>query len=83
MQNIRHVVGSVDVLSRSGDTPPAIVVGIKSEERMKDFTPTQVNEVPMSGGAESFLHFLKKELMPYIDKQYRNNSFRVLEGHSM
>jgi len=83
LQNIRHVVGSLDVLSRSGDTPPPIVVGIKSQGRMKDFTPTKVKEVPMSGGAESFLNFLKKELIPYIDTQYRSNSFRVLEGHSM
>nr|WP_239033060.1 alpha/beta hydrolase-fold protein [Pseudoalteromonas luteoviolacea] len=83
VQNLKHVVGSVDVLTRVGSMPPSIIVGIKSENRMKDFSPTKMAGVEESGGAKVFLNFLSKELIPYINNTYRTNDFSVLEGHSL
>ncbi|ESP91424.1 hypothetical protein N483_17955 [Pseudoalteromonas luteoviolacea NCIMB 1944] len=83
VQNLKHVVGSVDVLTRVGNMPPSIIVGIKSENRMKDFTPSHVAEIEESGGAKQFLSFLENELVPFIDSKYRTNKFRVLAGHSV
>ncbi|MDK1286807.1 alpha/beta hydrolase-fold protein [Pseudoalteromonas umbrosa] len=83
VQNLKHVVGSVDVLTRVGSMPPSIIVGIKSENRMKDFSPTKMVGVEESGGAKTFLNFLSKELIPYINNTYRTNDFSVLEGHSL
>ncbi|KZN66477.1 hypothetical protein N473_08790 [Pseudoalteromonas luteoviolacea CPMOR-1] len=83
VQNLKHVVGSVDVLTRVGSIPPMIIVGIKSKSRMKDFTSTKAAGIEESGGGQAFLNFLGDELIPYIDGKYRTNEFRVLEGHSV
>lgn len=58
LQNIRHVVGSSDVLTRAGSTPKSIIIGVKSEQRMKDFTPSNMSEEKISGGGKKFLSFL-------------------------
>jgi predicted alpha/beta superfamily hydrolase len=56
--------------------PQLIVVGIKTSDRNRDFTPTHVPEYegmafPSSGEADTFRRFLKEELMPFIEKEYR------------
>jgi len=82
-QNIEHVRGSVELLTRTGHIPPIIIVGIKSVDRMRDFTYTHNKNNPKSGGAKTFLAFIESELIPYIDTTYRTKAFRVLEGHSL
>ncbi|AGH44804.1 alpha/beta hydrolase [Paraglaciecola psychrophila] len=37
----------------------------------------------MSGGANNFLDFIEKELIPYVNKSYRTNNFKILSGHSL
>ena len=62
--------------------------------RARDFTPTQVqpeklpeefrSTFPISGGAEKFLGFIKDELIPYVESNYRfSPGDRTLEGHSL
>lgn len=82
-QNIWHVAGSVEVLTRTGAMPPVIIVGVKSENRMRDFTPSSVEGVPYSGGGRKFLNFMSAELVPYIEANYRTHPYRLLEGHSL
>ncbi len=84
-QNIRHTMGATDVLSRTGDAPPVIIVGLVSKNRMLDFTPTQDKSNPenKSGGGEKLLQFIKQELLPYIESKYRTHPFRILAGHSL
>ncbi|WP_321345204.1 alpha/beta hydrolase-fold protein [uncultured Draconibacterium sp.] len=82
-QNIEHVRGSVELLTRTGHIPPLIIVGIKSVDRVRDFTYSQSESQPKSGGAEKFLSFIESELIPYINTNYRANGFNVLEGHSL
>lgn len=83
LQNIWHVVGTLEVLTRTGSTPPMIVIGIESKNRLRDFTITASANHPGSGGGNKFLAFIEKELIPYIESKYSTNSFRVLEGHSL
>ena len=46
-------------------------------------TPTPTEDIPGSGGAEQFLHFLQTELIPFIDSSYRTNpNDRAITGHS-
>jgi hypothetical protein len=59
-----------------------IVVAITNVDRNRDFSPTHVNTIPTSGGAEKFLAFVKKELLPFVDRNYRTSSFRTIAGHS-
>lgn len=83
LQNIWHVIGTLEVLTRTGNVPPMIVVGIESTNRLRDFTLTASKKHPGSGGGKKFLAFIEKELIPYVESNYRTNSFRVLEGHSL
>jgi predicted alpha/beta superfamily hydrolase len=82
-QNIEHVRGSVEILTRTGNIPPIIIVGVKSINRVRDFTFTHNKNKLKSGGGKQFLTFLETELIPYIDKTYRTNAFQILEGHSL
>ncbi len=68
--------------------PEFIIIGIESSDRNRDFTPTHMPiyedmEFPTSGGANTFYNFLKKELMPFVEKEYRTKPHRVLAGWSL
>ena len=82
-QNIEHVRGSVELLTRTGHIPPIIVVGIKSIDRVRDFTYTKSENDTNSGRGKQFLTFIESELIPYINDSYRTNNFKILEGHSL
>ncbi|MEM8968868.1 MAG: alpha/beta hydrolase-fold protein [Bacteroidota bacterium] len=52
--------------------------------RDRDFTPTQVKNRAVSGGANDFLLFLKEELVPFISEKYLTDSENsVLYGTSL
>lgn len=90
--NIKHEIGTVELLTESGIIPPMIIVAIESLDRSRDLTPSNAGKdvyggtgdagIPQSGGAPKFLHFLEKELIPYIESNFRTHPFRILEGHS-
>lgn len=68
--------------------PECIIIGIETSDRNRDFTPTNMPvyegmEFPTSGGASTFYDFLKKELMPFVEKEYRTKPHRVLAGWSL
>jgi predicted alpha/beta superfamily hydrolase len=73
-----------------GFIPEAILVGIQwggdnpdpNVLRARDFTPSNMTEVPNSGGAAKFLQFIKQELIPFVGNEYRSNNNRVLMGSS-
>lgn len=72
--------------------PEMIFVGIlnKDNYRDRDLTPTNVNKpqmgkrfnFPNSGGSEKFTNYIKNELIPEINKNYRTNDYKTLIGHS-
>jgi len=55
--------------------PQSIVVGLSSDNRNYNLYPEK--------GAEKYQQFIKSEVIPYIDKNYRTNPFKVLAGHSL
>ena len=74
-----HVTGTMNWLSnQTGRIPEMIVVAIKNTNRGRDLTAEH-----NGGGANKFLGFIKNELLPYIDENYRTQEFRILSGHSM
>jgi predicted alpha/beta superfamily hydrolase len=71
--------------------PEMIVVAIPNTNRTRDLTPTHTEmgfegepepEFESSGGGPAFLAFLKGELIPHIDSEYRTLPYRVFVGHS-
>lgn len=81
--NLKHVVGNLHALAEGGMVPRTIVVGVENTDRWRDLTPRRVEGMVTSGGGASFLSFLTKELLPWIDARYRTTGYRVLEGHSL
>jgi len=69
--------------------PELIIVGIVNVDRNRDFTPSHAPEqgpnglYPTSGQAGKFLEFLQKELIPFIDREYRTQPYRILAGWSL
>ena len=83
-QNMEHTVASARMLAQWRGIPELIIVGIPSTNRLRDFTPTQdANYSEQSGGGEQFMAFVKQELIPFIDDNYRSHPFRILFGHSL
>jgi len=90
--NIKHQIGTVELLTESGFIPPMIIVAIESLDRSRDLTPSNAGQdvyggagntgIPQSGGAPEFLQFLEEELIPYVESNFRTHPYRLLEGHS-
>lgn len=90
--HFHYVVGIVEHLSSIGRIPQMIVVAVPNTNRLRDFTPIHslVNGIGQidiaydaTGGGDNFLKFLSDELIPYVDKNYRTQPYRILEGHSL
>jgi predicted alpha/beta superfamily hydrolase len=74
-----------------GFIPGVIIVGITwggvnpnhDSLRARDLTPTNLSFLPQSGGALKFLSFIKHELIPFIDSNYKTvQNDRTLIGSS-
>ena len=75
-----------------GFIPELIVVGVTwgginpnpDSLRARDYTPTNEARLPQSGGADKFLNFMKTELFPFIENNYKADSEnRTLMGCSL
>lgn len=80
--HFEHASAAADYLAVRGHIPQIIVVAIHNIDRSRDFSPVHVDHIPTSGGAEKFLGFLAKELVPYLDANYKTAGFNILLGHS-
>lgn len=79
-----HTSGTVSFLTgNAGIMPQTIIVGIPNTARQRDFTPTKDDNFQDTGGADKFIRFMKEELFPYIEKNYRTEPYRILFGHSL
>jgi predicted alpha/beta superfamily hydrolase len=74
--------GTVELLTRTADMPGMIVVGVPSLEAGYVPAPYE-NRGENPTAADLSLKFFKEELIPFIEKNYRTNDFRVLYGHSV
>jgi predicted alpha/beta superfamily hydrolase len=79
------VIGGLRHAAQMGEMPEFIIVGIKNTDRSKDIFPEEVTyrDGSKNGGrADQYLDFILAELIPYINKNYRCENFRVLFGTS-
>lgn len=67
--------------------PPVIVVSVDGQgTRMRDFSPDDAvafDRRDIAGKASAFLSFIHKELMPFVNRTYRESGTNILSGHSM
>jgi len=76
----------VDFLSRYDDIPRMIVAAVidpTPRQHYRDSTPTKVDYLTASGGAPQFLRFIKEELLPALDTEFRTRPFKILCGHGL
>jgi predicted alpha/beta superfamily hydrolase len=75
-----------------GFIPELIIVGVTwgginpnpDSLRARDYTPTNEARLPQSGGADKFLAFMKNELFPFVEANYKaDNKNRTLMGCSL
>lgn len=75
-----------------GFIPELIIVGVTwggvnpnpDSLRARDYTPTKEARLPQSGGADQFLSFMKNELFPFIETNYKaDHHNRTLMGCSL
>ncbi|SHG49197.1 alpha/beta hydrolase-fold protein [Flagellimonas flava] len=76
------VNGATKLLYQNG-FPKLIVAAIVNTERGRDLTMSHSQEIPSSGRAGQFLEFVTKELLPYLESEYRVAKHRTLMGHSL
>ncbi|TYQ00058.1 hypothetical protein C7447_101666 [Tenacibaculum adriaticum] len=92
-RHFQSLTGIHDFLSKGpyASLPEMILVGIlTTKNRTRDLTPTSVKQAQTgknfvfkdSGGNENFMIFLKNELLPKIEKDYRTNGYKTIIGHS-
>ena len=76
--------GVVAGLTRLRLIPSMITVAFDLGDGMRDLTPTKSPDYgPTSGGAENFLKFIKAELIPFVEKNYRTAPERLFWSHSI
>ncbi len=79
------VIGGLRWAASLGEIPEFIVVGIPNTDRAKDMFQEEVtfSDGSKAGGrADRFLEFIQTELIPYVDRTYRTQPYRVLYGTS-
>ncbi|PZR29178.1 MAG: hypothetical protein DI535_03960 [Citrobacter freundii] len=71
------VAVNVDRLTWTKDIPEVITVGILQWDR------SHLSIERMGEKANNFLNYLNAELIPYINKKYRTEDYRIFIGHSL
>lgn len=85
-----HITGLVQFGSFSwiDMVPESIVVGIGNVDRQRDFAyPTTIEklkaDIPSSGESAKFISFIRDELQPLIQDNYRTSNTKTLIGQSL
>ncbi len=87
--NFTYIAKLCQKMSKEAGKQNVIVVGIRhGDYREIDYTPTKYTTTGFSGegGGEKFANFIKKDLIPRIEKDFRadtSRSKRAIIGHSL
>lgn len=73
-----EAVHIVSRLSDEGSIPQMIVIGVANVERYRDLSPVGRRGNP--SGIEPFSDFIEKELLPFVENEYRTKDYRILLG---
>ena len=85
--DFEHTVAIADFLAGTDQMPELIVVGVPNTHRSRDLTPPSADTSETAfwdavGGADRFRRFFAEELIPFIDRRYRTQPYRILRGQS-
>ena len=83
--HFHHTTGIIQFLTSVGNMPQMIVVAIPNTRRTRDLTPATrdtSSRLQNAGGADNFLKFIRRELKPHVESNYRTQPYKLLVGHS-
>ncbi len=82
---LKEASEAVQFLMDNHFIPPVIMVGINNTDRFRDMTPVDSvlmkSLYPTRGHADTFLWVLRNEIIPFVNKNFRASSRRVLAGY--
>ena len=82
--NLDYTVAVTSYLAENALIPEMIVVGLDAgATRNIDYMPAFDANNSTSSGADLFLDYLEKELIPEVEESYRTAPLRLISGHSM
>ena len=84
-EHLINALYTVHSFYSGGFMPEMILVGISNDtNRTRDLTTSAVDSpwIKESGGANVFMQFIEKELIPFIETKYPVTDYRTLIGHS-
>lgn len=87
-EDFPHIANTLDTLIQQNKIKPVILVGIENTERRRDLTgPTQsqydLKHIKNPGGSANFRKFIKEDLFPRINNQYRTLETKSIIGESL
>jgi tetratricopeptide (TPR) repeat protein len=87
-ERYHYTTGVVQFLAGVGLIPQMIVVAIPNTpgNRFRDLLPpvsaAHAAQGYRAGAGDNFLRFIRQELLPWVEREYRTQPYRVLSGHS-
>jgi predicted alpha/beta superfamily hydrolase len=77
-------VGNSKLFSHTDRAPKQIVVGIEmAETRLKDASIDETRKSSLTADSRSFIKFIKEELLPYIEGNYKTSPFLTIVGNGI
>lgn len=84
--NFQYVAGFLELQGAISEIIPEMILvaisGKGTNEYRKNCKPS-VEGVEDSGNAEEVVSFIEKELIPYVNKNYKTSDYKILGGHSI
>jgi predicted alpha/beta superfamily hydrolase len=81
--NFKGTTQTIQALSNNNVIPQLIYIAIHTgSNRDYDLLPTRSDQSKTGGGADTLIRFIKEELIPFVEKNYRTSAFRILSGAS-
>lgn len=82
---VKMVHSMMNFYAQSGMGIPMIIVGVHTQNRWGEFVTMSEEDIEVTGlkGASQLTDFLSKELIPWVEENYRVEKLRVGFGHSL
>lgn len=87
-QDFHHISGLAQLATINGSIKEMIVVGIKTQNRIKELAhkqndPRYVKLVPDLGESDRFLKHIAEEVIPFVEENFRTGERRAVIGESL
>lgn len=77
-------VGNSKLFSHTDKAPKQIVVGIEmADSRLKDASIDETRNSELTAYSKSFIKFIKNELLPYLEGNYKTSPFLTIVGNGI